>query len=68
MTKSLVQGLPRWSLAVPPLALLDLVVSWGRSLGAVLLILVCASLGAAVIAAVHHAEVVAHKVGEPSAP
>jgi Ca2+:H+ antiporter len=31
----------------------------------VLLILVCAGLGAAVIAAVHHAEVVAHRVGEP---
>ena len=39
--------------------------SWGRDLGAVLLILVCAGLGAAVIAAVHHAEVVAHRVGEP---
>ncbi|MFC0624853.1 calcium:proton antiporter [Kribbella deserti] len=65
MTSSVVQGLPRWSLAVPPFALLILAVSWGRDLGAVLLILVCAGLGAAVIAAVHHAEVVAHKVGEP---
>ncbi|GAA1565650.1 ionic transporter y4hA [Kribbella sancticallisti] len=57
--------MPRWSLAVPPLALVVLVLSWGRSLGALLLILVCAGLGAAVIAAVHHAEVVAHRVGEP---
>jgi Ca2+:H+ antiporter len=57
--------LPRWSLAVPPLALVVLVLSWGRSPGALLLILVCAGLGAAVIAAVHHAEVVAHRVGEP---
>ena len=47
------------------LALVVLVLSWGRDLGAVLLILVCAGLGAAVIAAVHHAEVVAHRVGEP---
>lgn len=31
----------------------------------ILLILICAGLGAAVIAAVHHAEVVAHRVGEP---
>ncbi|MFG1624108.1 calcium:proton antiporter [Kribbella sp. NPDC049227] len=65
MTNTVVQGLPRWSLAVPPLALVVLVLSWGRDLGAILLILVCAGLGAAVIAAVHHAEVVAHRVGEP---
>jgi Ca2+:H+ antiporter len=65
MTNTVVHGLPRWSLAVPPLALVVLLVSWGRDLGAVLLILVCAGLGAAVIAAVHHAEVVAHRVGEP---
>lgn len=65
MTKTVVHGLPRWSLAVPPLALVVLVLSWGRDLGALLLILVCLGLGAAVIAAVHHAEVVAHRVGEP---
>jgi Ca2+:H+ antiporter len=65
MTNSTVHGLPRWSLAVPPLALVVLGLSWGRDLGAVLLVLVCAGLGAAVIAAVHHAEVVAHRVGEP---
>ncbi len=65
MTNTVVHGLPRWSLAVPPLALVVLLLSWGRNLGAVLLILVCAGLGAAVIAAVHHAEVVAHRVGEP---
>ncbi|MFI7059737.1 calcium:proton antiporter [Kribbella sp. NPDC050124] len=65
MTNTVFQGLPRWSLAVPPLAFLVLLVSWGRDLGVVLLILVCAGLGAAVIAAVHHAEVVAHRVGEP---
>jgi Ca2+:H+ antiporter len=65
MTNSTVHGLPRWSLAVPPLALVVLGLSWGRDLEAVLLVLVCAGLGAAVIAAVHHAEVVAHRVGEP---
>lgn len=65
MTNSVVHGLPRWSLAVPPLAFVVLILSWGRDLGAILLILVCAGLGAAVIAAVHHAEVVAHRVGEP---
>ncbi|MEU4196476.1 ionic transporter y4hA [Kribbella sp. NPDC026611] len=65
MTDSVIQGLPRWTLAVPPLAFVVLLVSWGRGLGVVLLILVCLGLGAAVIAAVHHAEVVAHRVGEP---
>ena len=54
-----------WTLSLPPVALLVLVVSWGRDPGAVLLPIVCLALGAAVIAAVHHAEVVAHRVGEP---
>ncbi|WP_442913284.1 calcium:proton antiporter [Kribbella sp. CA-293567] len=39
--------------------------SWGREPGTIMLILICAGLGSAVIAAVHHAEVVAHRVGEP---
>jgi Ca2+:H+ antiporter len=65
MTNTVVQGLPRWSLFVPPLVFVVLVVVWGRDLGTVLLILDCVALGAAVIAAVHHAEVVAHRVGEP---
>ncbi|GGS21673.1 ionic transporter y4hA [Actinokineospora fastidiosa] len=59
-------ALPRWSLAVPPLSVLILAFGWGRAeLGPVLLPLVCLGLGAAVVAAVHHAEVVAHRVGEP---
>ena len=65
MRNSVTQGLPRWTLAVPLLAFVDLIGTWHRNLGAVLLILVCLGLGAAVIAAVHHAEVVAHRVGEP---
>jgi Ca2+:H+ antiporter len=65
MTNSVIQGLPRWTLAVPPLAFVVLLGTWHRDLGVVLLILVCLGLGAAVIAAVHHAEVVAHRVGEP---
>ncbi|MFD7153094.1 calcium:proton antiporter [Kribbella sp. NPDC059898] len=65
MSRSVTQGLPRWTLVVPALAFLDLVGSWHRDLGMVLLLLVCIGLGAAVFAAVHHAEVVAHKVGEP---
>ncbi len=42
-----------------------LVLAWGRDLGTLPVVLVAAVLGAAVLAAVHHAEVVAHRVGEP---
>jgi Ca2+:H+ antiporter len=41
------------------------VLAWGRDLGIVPVVLVAVALAAAVIAAVHHAEVVAHRVGEP---
>ena len=56
----------RWTTLVPPIALVALVVAWvthpedpiGVGLVAVFLV-------AAVIAAVHHADVVAHRVGDP---
>lgn len=54
-----------WSGVAPPVAVLVLVLAWGRDLGPVLVVLVAVVLGAAVLAAVHHAEVVAHRVGEP---
>ncbi|GAA3463035.1 calcium:proton antiporter [Saccharothrix longispora] len=57
--------LPKWSIVLPAIGLVALVASWGRDLNAVLLVLVCAGLGGGVVAAVHHAEVVAHRVGEP---
>ena len=58
--------LRRWEVAVPPVALVVLAATWGRKLGAgVVLALVAVALIAAVVAAVHHAEVVAHRVGEP---
>ena len=54
-----------WSLAVPALACIILAGVWNRPVGAAALALVAAALVAAVFAAVHHAEVVAHRVGEP---
>jgi Ca2+:H+ antiporter len=57
--------LARWTLYVPVLALAALILTWGRDLPPPLVVLVALFLGAAVLAAVHHAEVVAHKVGEP---
>ena len=55
----------RWTLFVPVLALLVLAVSWGRSPGTLLVVVIALALAGAVLAAVHHAEVVAHRVGEP---
>jgi Ca2+:H+ antiporter len=55
----------RWTVLVPILAVIDLVLSWGRKLPVALVVLTALFLAAAVLAAVHHAEVVAHKVGEP---
>lgn len=54
-----------WTIALPLLAVLALVLSWGRDLPPVLVALVAAFLAGSVLAAVHHAEVVAHRVGEP---
>lgn len=56
---------PLWSLVVPAIACAILAVVWNRPLGAAVLALVAIALVAAVFAAVHHAEVVAHRVGEP---
>ncbi|MFF4407485.1 calcium:proton antiporter [Streptomyces sp. NPDC001262] len=55
----------QWPVYVPVVAAVDLALSWGHSLSAGLLILVGCALTGAVLAAVHHAEVIAHRVGEP---
>jgi Ca2+:H+ antiporter len=57
--------LPSWSVAVPLLAVLALALSLRFALGAVLGVLLVAILFLAVLCAIHHAEVVAHRVGEP---
>jgi Ca2+:H+ antiporter len=54
-----------WTRLAPLLAIVTLALSWGRKPGPVVVALVALVLGAAVLAAVHHAEVVAHRVGEP---
>ena len=56
---------PRSSLLVPPVAVALLAATWGRDLGWVLVVVVATALVAAVLTAVHHAEIVALKVGEP---
>ncbi|RVU22107.1 ionic transporter y4hA [Streptomyces antnestii] len=55
----------QWTAVVPVLAVVLLVFTWGRSLPGAVVGIVSLVLAASVLAAVHHAEVVAHRVGEP---
>jgi Ca2+:H+ antiporter len=56
---------PAWSFVIPAVACVVLAVVWVQPLGWILLSLVSAALVAAVLVGVYHAEVVAHRVGEP---
>ncbi|MFI7340763.1 calcium:proton antiporter [Streptomyces sp. NPDC050085] len=55
----------RWTVVVPVLAVVLLACTWGRDLPGAVVALVSLILAGSVLAAVHHAEVVAHRVGEP---
>jgi Ca2+:H+ antiporter len=55
----------RWTAVVPVLAVVLLIFTWGRDLPGPVVAVVTLVLAGAVLAAVHHAEVVAHRVGEP---
>jgi Ca2+:H+ antiporter len=57
--------MPIWSLAVPLVAAVLLALSFVLAASAPLLVLAGVALMGAVLASVHHAEVIAHKVGEP---
>lgn len=57
--------MPRWTWLVPLLALAALVTALIAGVGLWLALLCSVMLAGAVFAAVHHAEVVAHRVGEP---
>jgi Ca2+:H+ antiporter len=54
-----------WPLVAPVAGVLVLAGTWGRHPGALVVGLVAVVLAAAVLAAVHHAEVIAHRLGEP---
>jgi Ca2+:H+ antiporter len=54
-----------WTTVAPPLALVALILTLGMKPGPVLAVVEAVFLIGAVLAAVHHAEVVAHRVGEP---
>jgi Ca2+:H+ antiporter len=57
--------MPLWTWLVPVLSLALLVVALVAGVGTLLAVVCSAVLIVAIIAAVHHAEVVAHRVGEP---
>jgi Ca2+:H+ antiporter len=57
--------MPRPTTVTPPLAALLLGLTWGSEPGTAVLVVVGILLAGAVLSAVHHAEVVAHRVGEP---
>lgn len=57
--------LPRWTIAAPFVAWIVLGVAYALPGNGLLLALIGVALCAAVFTAVHHAEVVAHRVGEP---
>ena len=65
MASALRSAATRWTVSLPLLALLALVLTWGSHPGTPVLIIVGLLLASAVLASVHHAEVVAHRVGEP---
>lgn len=54
-----------WTISLPVIAVVALAATWGREPWAWVLVIEGALLIASVLAAVHHAEVVAHRVGEP---
>ncbi|MEU0686645.1 calcium:proton antiporter [Streptomyces uncialis] len=55
----------RWTAIVPVLSVVLLALTWGRDMPGGIVALITVVLALAVLAAVHHAEVVAHRVGEP---
>jgi len=65
MTSTPLRGPLQWTLVVPVLAVVLLAATWAHHEHPAVLGLIAVMLIAAVLAAVHHAEVVAHKVGEP---
>ncbi|WP_186242952.1 calcium:proton antiporter [Mycobacterium simulans] len=54
-----------WTFVVPLLALVALALTWGKEIGPAVGLIEAVLLAGAVLAAVHHAEVVALRVGEP---
>ena len=65
MSATSTRGRYQWAVAVPVATAVLLAVTWAHHDAAVVLGAIAVGVVAAVLAAVHHAEVVAHRVGEP---
>ncbi|THV27898.1 calcium:proton antiporter [Glycomyces paridis] len=65
MTTAKRSPLLSWTVIAPILGIAVLAATWGRESSSLMVIIAAIALGATVLAAVHHAEVVAHRVGEP---
>lgn len=59
------RGPLQWTLLAPLAALVILIATWARHDNPLVLAVIGVCLIAAVLSAVHHAEVVAHRIGEP---
>ena len=64
MAQSVTPSRLSWTVVIPVIAVVILAMLWGRALPGLIVALVTGLLAGAVLAAVHHAEVVAHRVGE----
>jgi Ca2+:H+ antiporter len=65
MTAGVASKIWSWTVIVPVLAAVLLGFTWGRDIGVLVEILVALGLAGAVLAAVNHAEIIAHRIGEP---
>lgn len=65
MVHSTRNGPLQWTLIVPLAAAVILLGAWAHHDHPAVLVLIAAGLFGAILAAVHHAEVIAHRVGEP---
>ncbi|MEU7882905.1 calcium:proton antiporter [Microbispora bryophytorum] len=54
-----------WTALVPILSVAVLALAWGRTIPVAVVVIAALFLAGSVLAAVHHAEVIAHRVGEP---
>lgn len=58
-------GTPWWAMGLPVVGVIMLIITWGREINVALVVLGGLALIGSIVTAVHHAEVVAHRVGEP---
>jgi len=55
----------RWTLTLPLIADLELLLTWGSHPHGLAVVLIAGLIAGAVLTSVHHAEILAHQVGEP---